>query len=71
MSDRSIDPKTNREHAGRTGQGDDPPEEYTTYRQVEPEKATEAEAEAVREAELQPGGAEPETDTDEEAQDRG
>lgn len=71
MSDRSIDPETHRKNEDRKGQGDDPPEEYTTYPQVEPGKATDAEAEALREAELQPGGAEPEPDPDEESADRG
>ena len=58
MSDREENRKTNREPTEAPGGRDDAAEEYIGYGDVDPDQAEEREAEAVREAGLQPGGPE-------------
>ena len=54
---RKDEEKNRTEPAGRktVEQEGQPAEEYTSYRQVDPEEESEETAEATREADLQPG----------------
>lgn len=71
MSERTEHRDTDREPTETPGERQDPPEEYTGYGDVDPEKAEPGEAEALREAGLQPGGPRPEGEAEPEKQREG
>lgn len=55
MSDRTENKKTNREPTEAPAGRHDAPPEYTNYPEPDADSLKEGEAEALREAELQPG----------------